>query len=50
MAEEKEIEFTDEHLNLDDQDMLRAVLHSVQGISPISSAPLLEVDLDSAED
>ena len=50
MAEEKELEFNEEHQNLDDQDMLRAVLHSVQGISPISSAPLLEVDFDSVEE
>lgn len=50
MAEEKELEFNDEHINLDDQDMLRAVLHSVRGISPISSSPLLEIDLDSVEE
>lgn len=50
MAEEKELEFNDEYHSLDDEDVLRQVLHSVRGISPISSAPLLEVDFDSADE
>jgi hypothetical protein len=51
MAEEPELKQIDQvDANLDDQDMLRAVLHSVRGISPISTPNQLAVDLDAIEE
>ncbi len=51
MAEEPELKQIDQSgIGLDDMRTLREVLHSVRGISPISTPNLLAVDLSTAEE
>lgn len=45
MAEEK----VDENFTFDDVTMLRRVLHTVRGISPVSSCDFVEIPLEDAD-